>query len=79
MTQRDDFGLHSGASPKGNEQGIEQDQYKVEHSGGRLTALEFKSNNSNADDVFRKDNHRIVVSGILGGLHHDHRLEKLAA
>jgi len=40
-----DFGLHSGASPKANEKGIEQHQYKVEHRRERLPALGRKSNN----------------------------------
>src|SRR5262249_46192477 len=55
MTQGDDLGLHSGTSPKANEEGIQKHQYKVEHSGKKATRLGRNSNNSNADVIFRKD------------------------
>jgi len=57
MTQGDDLSVHSGASPKANEEGIEQHYYKVEHSGKEATRLGRNSNNSNTDVVFRKDSH----------------------
>src|SRR5262249_2300912 len=61
--QGHDLGLHCGASSKAREKGIEQHQYKVEHSGGRLPVFGGKSNISNAYDadvVFRKDRFRQV-------------------
>jgi len=61
MAQGHDLGLHCGASSKAREKGIEQHQYKVEHSGGRLPVFGEKSNISNAYDadvVFRKDSRR---------------------
>ena len=56
MTQGDDLSVHAGASPKANEEGIEQHYNKVEHSGKEATRLGRNSNNSNTDVVFRKDN-----------------------
>ena len=56
MTQGDDLGLHSGASPKAKKEGIQKHQYKVKHSGKKTTRLGRNSNNSNADVIFRKDN-----------------------
>src|SRR5215831_20885969 len=55
MTQGDDLGLHSGASPKAKKEGIQKHQYKVERSGKKATRLGRNSNNSNADVIFRKD------------------------
>jgi hypothetical protein len=49
MAQGDDLSRHSDASPKANEEGIEQHQYKVEHSGKKATRLGRNSNNSNTD------------------------------
>src|SRR5262245_50570214 len=51
MTQGDNLSVHSGASPKANEEGIEQHYNKVEHSGKEATRLGRNSNNSNTDVV----------------------------
>ena len=76
------------SSPPGNETRVVEYLKKVfEDAGIPTKTFALDPNRANLVDKVElqpkrhcipKD-HRIVVTGILGGLHHDYRLEKLAA